>query len=621
MILPKFIRKLLAVLRGSVAPSLIFLSVLLGFTFGLIPGWSGLHTVILIVVLVLNIHAGLFLLSGALAKSLCFATAPVLYHVGVWTQAHLSFILAFLESVPLIGITDFNRYSVAGAVVLGPIIGAVAGLLMARSVIGFRRRLLKFEEGSEKFRKWYSNRWVRILDRILIGKRTKDAKSLFAAKTEYIRKAGVALAAIVLVVSLAVSYLIKDETIRNYATGKMTQANGAEVNLEDLNLSALAGSLSASGIQVTDPEEPQKNQVAIEKVAADASLYNLLLGKLVMEQVELSNIKFDQQRSTPGNVVEPQVSEKPPVFDPNQFEIEDIDLAQIDKYIKDAKALKEKLQRLRRWLPKPGDKKEAAKPKEIPQEYLEYLNAEATVPPAPRLLAKNAILDKVQLSWPVFGNSKLTLTNINDAPRAARLPITLEMTSYDTPASINVTMDYSTEDGVPKLSGTFKGFDMSKIQSGLSSDAGLVFESGVASGAFSGTATSESIDLTLDIAVSNIAAKGQGNGVLGLGSDTTSQAFDALKELKTTLRIVGPVTEPRLVFDVKGLTEEFKNALVQAGKDRLAREIDSQLGKQIDEQLGDKVPDEVKDALKKPDELIKGLGGLLGGKKEEENEK
>lgn len=618
MILPKFIRKLLAVLRGGVSPPIIFLSVMVGFCFGLIPGWSGLHTVIVIAMLILNIHTGLFLLSGALAKSLCFAAAPVLYHVGVWIQAHMSFVLGFLESIPLIGITDFNRYSVTGAIVLGPIIGAIAGLLMARSVIGFRRKLLKFEEGSDKFRKWYSNRWVRIMDRVLIGKRTRDAKSLFAAKTKYIRKAGVALAAIVLVGSVAVTYLIKDSTIKDYASRKMTQANGAEVNLESLDLSALAGSISASGIQVTDPQKPQNNQLSIEKVAADASLYNLLLGKLVMEQVELSNIKFDQQRSTPGTIPESNTQEKPPVFDSNDFKLENIDFAKLDTYLKNAKALKKKLQKLRRWLPKSDDKKTETQEKQIPQKYLDYLKARALVPASPRIMAKKAILDKMQIAWPIFGNSKVLLTNVNDSPKTAKLPITFEMTSYDTPASINVTIDYSSEDEVPKLSGTFNSFDMSKIQSGLSSNAGLTFTSGLASGQFSGTATNESIDLTLDVAISNLKAKGQGKGVLGLGSDTTSQAFEALKELKTTIRVVGPVTEPRLVFDVKGLTEEFKKALVQAGKDRLANEIDSQLGKQIDENLGDKVPEQIKDALKKPDGLLKGLGGLLGGNKEED---
>jgi len=618
MILPKFIRKFLAVLRGGVSPVIIFLSIMLGFWFGLVPGWSGLHTVLVIVVLVLNIHTGLFLLSGALAKSLCFAAAPVLYHVGAWIQSYLSFILRLLESVPLIGITDFNRYAVAGAVVLGPIIGGIAGLLMARSVIGFRRTLLKLEEGSDKFKKWYSNRWVRILDRVLIGKRTKDAKSLFTTKTKYIRKAGAALAALVLVVSVIATTLIKDSTIKEYASSAMTRANGAEVNLDDLNLSALTGSVSASGIQVTDPEKPQNNQVSIEKVAADASLYNLSLGKLVMEQVEVSNVQFNQKRSTPGSIPEPDVQQKPAVFDPCDFKLENIDFSKLDTYIKDAKALKEKLQKLRKWLPKADDKKTATQPKQIPQKYLDYLKAKAVVPASPRIMAKRAILDNVQIPSLIFGNSKVLLTNLSDSPKTAKLPITFEMTSHDTSASINVTIDYSSKDQVPKLSGTFDSFDLAKIQPGLSSNAGLMFESGVASGQFNGIATNESIDLTFDIVISNLKAKGQGKGVLGLGSDTTSQAFDALKELKTTIRVVGPATEPRLVFDVKGLTDEFKKALVQAGKERLANEIDSRLGKQIDEKLGDKVPDEIKDALKKPEDLLKGLGGLLGGKKEKE---
>jgi len=56
MLLPRFIKKLLAVLRGSVAPPLIFLSVLVGFWFGLMPGFYGLHVALIVIVLVLNVR-------------------------------------------------------------------------------------------------------------------------------------------------------------------------------------------------------------------------------------------------------------------------------------------------------------------------------------------------------------------------------------------------------------------------------------------------------------------------------------------------------------------------------------------------------------------------------------
>jgi len=607
MILPRSVRKFLAIFRGGVSPVLIFLSVVLGFWFGLIPGWSGFHTTIVILMLVLNVHLGLFLLSAAIGKALCFAAAPILFHIGVVVQNYLSPLLGLLASIPIIGMTDFSRYSVAGAIVVGPIIGAVAGLLLARSVISFRRMLLKFEEGSEKFKKWYSNRWVRILDRVLIGKRTKDAKALFTGKTKIIRKAGAVLAVLVLAVSAITITLIKDSTIKDYATSTMTRANGAEVNLEDIDLSVLTGAVSASGIQVTDAKKPQNNQVSIGKIAADASLYNLLLGKLVLEQVEVSDVRFDQKRATPGKVAEADVEQKPSVFDPCDFKLESVDLNKLESYFKDAKAIKAWLQKTRKWLPKAKDKETTARQREIPQKYLDYLQARAIVPASPRMLAKRTLLDKVQIPSGLFGNSKVLLTNISDSPQTAKLPITFEIESHDTPASVNVTFDYSSQDPTPGVSGSFDGFDLSKIQSNLGRNTGIMFNTGTASGQFNGEITNESIDLTINVSIVNLQAKSQGNGILGLGSKTTSEALGVLENLDTTIRVVGPVSEPRLAFDVKGLRDNFKEALVKAGKKRLAEEID----KQLDKKLGDKVPDELKDALKKSKGLLDGLGGVL----------
>ena len=606
MFFPIPFKKLLAIFRGSVSPIFIFLSILLGFWFGMMPGFSGFHVFLIIVILILNVHFKLFLLSFALGKSLCFAAAPVLYHVGMWLQGNLAFVFKFLESVPIIGLTDFSTYAVAGGFVIGPIVGAIIGLLMVRSVISFRRMMLKFDEKSEKFSQWYSKTWVRILDRILIGKRTKDIKSMFPAKTKYIRKAGIALAILVIAITLVAGHFLKDNKVKEYAANAMTKANGAEVDLESVGLSLLKGAVSASGIQVTDPENPANNQVSIGQISADASIYDLLLGKVVMEELKLSNVQFNQKRATPGKVVETKVKEEPEVFEPNEYEFNPANIAKLDKYFKDAKALKEKLQKLKQYLPSGKSEEGTAEveQKQVPQEYLEYLTARATTAISPRIMAKLAILDKVQVPSELFGNSKIEMTNISDAPKAAGLPITLTMNSLETPATMDMTVDYSTE--TPKLIGEFSSLDLSKIQSGLSSDAGIVFNSGLVSGNLVGIATKENLDLSLDLDISGLEAKGQGKGVLGLGSETTTEALAVLKNLKTTIRIVGPVTEPRLIFDVDGLTKEFQDALVKAGKEKLAEEIDNKVGEQIDKQLGDKAPDEIKDALK-------GVGGLLNG--------
>ncbi len=628
MILPKPIRKILAIFRGSVSPVLIFISIMLGFSFGLIPGFAGIHVAILVLFFLLNVHLGLFLLSAGIAKGLCFAAAPVLYHVGMAVQGNLSGLLNLLASIPIIGMTDFSRYSVAGALVVGPVIGAIVGLLMARSVISFRRALLKFEEGSEKFKKWYSKRWVRILDRVLIGKRTKDTKALFTAKTKVIRKAGVAIAVLILGGSAAAVILVKDTVVLDYAAKTMTKANGAEVNLESLDLSVVSGEVSVAGIQVTDANKPENNQVAIDKIAADASIYDLLLGRLIMENVEVSNIRFDQKRETPGEVIRADAEEEPGAFDPCEFTVDASDIEKLDKYFKDAKALKEKLQKARKWLPKSEDQTEAEakaeqEAEEVPHKYLDYLVARASVEASPRMMAKRILLDKVLIPSNLFGSSDVLLQNISDSMRTAKLPVTFAMNSNDTGAAVNLKFDYASGDPTPAVTGDFNDFDLSKLQSSLSSDSGLMFESGIASGTFNGIVTNQLIDLSIDLDVKNMKARAQGDDYLGMDPKIVSEALSALNNISTTIRIVGPITEPRLVFDVKGLQDALKKAAVEAAKQKVDEEIDKgkekldeEIDKQIEENLGDKAPDEIKDVLKKSKGL---LDGLLGGKKKDDN--
>jgi uncharacterized protein (TIGR03546 family) len=341
--IPTPIKKLLKILRGGVSPVIIFISIMLGFTFGTIPGFSGLHAVLITLVFLLNVHLGMFLMSAALGKALCFAAAPVLYHIGMAVQNYLSPLLNFLAKIPIIGITDFRKYAVVGGLIAGPVIGIIAGLFMAKTVVGFRRMMLKAEDKSEKFKKWYSKTWVRILDRILIGKRAKDTKALFTAKTKIIRKAGVAFAVILVVIFGVAGYFLKDEQVKEYATYRLTRINGAEVNIEALDLSVLGGKASVSGIQVTDPNNPQMNQFAVENVSADASVYDLTLGKVVLDQVRLSDIQFDQKRQSPGTVNETE-AEEPEVFDPCEYKVAVEDISKIDKYLENAKAVKEWLQ-------------------------------------------------------------------------------------------------------------------------------------------------------------------------------------------------------------------------------------------------------------------------------------
>ena len=612
MILPRPIRKFIAVFRGGISPLLIILSVTLGLCFGLIPGFGGIHVLIILLFLAINIHLGLFLTSAAVGKMLCLAAAPLMFHLGNAVHTYIPGLLTFLAKIPIIGLTDFSRYSIAGAIIIGPVVGMTLGLGLSRTVIAFRKAWLKLEENSEAFKKWSSKRWVRVLDRVLIGKRAGDVRKVLEGKSPIVRKTGVVLAALLCLIAAVTASLLKDEKLNSYATTMLTQANGAEVNVDKLDLSLLTGKLAAAGIEVTDPEKPHQNQVAVGGIAADADIYNMLCGNLVMESVRLSNVQFDQPRQSPGKVLTAQTRSPEPVTDKTENKTNNnAGINKLEAYFKNAKQVKEWLRKISKYLPRPRRKTETDA-EIVPQRYLEYLTAKARTAPAPRLIARRIVLDEVELAQMQFGKSRILVTNASDNPYAAALPVEIEITSLQNTQSVNMTCHFESKSDIPEITGTFNGFDLQRLQSQMSDSNKLVLRSGTASGTFSGKVTNESVDLKINVKIENLQAGTRGKRLLGIDAKSVARVFDALKTFETEMRLAGPTNQPRLSFDTNAITEQFKKALAEAGKEKLKQEIDNRLQKK----LGDKVPDQIKEVLEKPADLVEGLGELFNRKKE-----
>ena len=612
MLLPKSIRKFLEIFRGQVSVAFILLSVALGFWFGLTPGWYGIHVGILIVALVVNINLGTFLMFAGLGKALCFAAAPALYHAGLWAQSNLGGVLDTLASFPVIGITDFNRCAVAGATILGPVLGMAAGIAMAGVALGFRRTWLKLEENSERFKSWQEKTWVRWMDWFLLGKRAASAKSTLEKRGRIIRVAGVVVAGLVLLVSAVGVQFVKGERLRGVVAEQMTKANGAEVGLVEFDLTPMSGRVNASGIQITDPAKPERNRIRIDELTADAGLYNLSCGRIVVDNVVLTGVAFDEARETAGAVIGDRVpvedeADKP--FDPGDFGLGIPDLARLEEYFKKGEDIKEKLAEIAEWLP---EKKPEPPPATPPQSYLEYLTARGPVTPTPMVLVRRAVLDDVELEAEEFGRSTITCTNLSDAPRAAGLPVIVQIDSQERPTKLKITCHYDRPEAGATIEGTIDDIDLKDFQNQLNPNNPVRFEEGTANAVVSGRATREEVDLRLDVQTAAMKASTSGEGFFGLDPRVANEALNALPDLKTTLRLVGPTHDPRLAFDVDGLTESLKTGLADAGKKELMNQLDKALGDKLPEGTP-KVDDIGDDPLKAGRDAVE---GLFGGKKE-----
>jgi len=611
MLLPKKIRKLIALFRGQVSPVLVGIAVGLGFWFGVIPGFSGVHAVILIALVLLNVPVGLFLLFAGIGKSLCFATAPILYHFGVFIQGHMAWFLQLLGKIPILGLTDFNRPAVAGAVVVGPIDGAILGIIAGYLVLSFRRTWLKLESNSEKFAKWQSKGFVRVLDTIVVGKRAKDAKGALEARTIYIRKAGSILVILVLAVCIIVAMAVKDSWVRDKASQALTKTNGATVDIEKVALSPISGRVSVAGIGMTSRENPSENKIQVGQVAAQVSVYNLSVGRLVIDEALISDVKFDQKRDTPGEVLDGQ-QDQTDKFEPKDIGIDKVDLNKLDKYFKNAQKMKEWLSKVRRWIPKSKEEQKAAGPAK-PQKYLDYLTADTTQSPTVKMLARNIIADKVELGIAQFGLSKIIVSNVSNAPAVAGLPLEIDIQSQSGGPHVNLVWHFDSDDSPGKVSGAFEGIDLAKMQSGMNKSNAILFSGGKVSGTIEGQLTPELIDLSLDINIKDMQASSGDKGLFGLDKKTSAEVLKVMDDLNLTLRIVGPVTEPQIVFDSEMLTKTFTDKLKEAGKARLADELD----KQVEKGLGDKIPGKLKEIIN-PKRVTETLKNLFGPKKKDE---
>ena len=602
------LRKLFALIRGQVSPVMAGIGVCLGFWFGLMPGFSGLHGAVLILILLLNAPIGMFITFIGIGKAACLASAKPLYDLGVLLQEHVPFLISLTSKIPVAGASNFSIAARNGAMVAGPLAGALLGLIAGLIILGFRKTWLKLESNSEKFDAWQNKGWVKFMDRVVVGKRAKNAKATFDFKTKYVRKGGVVIVVLLMGSGLALAYFGKG-TIKHQTTKALSKRNGATVDMGTLVLSPLTGKFAVTGLAVADSNDLNRNTFQAGEISAKASVYQLSLGKLVLDQVKVSAVQLDQPRDTPAQAyakdTDEQAQDEPEVFDPNGYGLDANDMAKLETYFDKYKKVKEWIDKIRPYLPDLGD--DAPKPLEKPLEYLAYLKARINEVKITRFLAKEIMVEKINLDG-VFGMSDVQVNNLNDSPTTSKLPVSLNINA-ENGAALDMAMHFDDPTQPGKLTGSFKGIDLAKLQTSMNKDNNLKFESGQASGQISGFINRQTIDLTLKTQVSNLKAAA-GKGLFGLDAKTTNDIFESIDNLDLTLKIVGPITSPRLAFD----TKELKNTLQSKLKDVGQKKAEEELNKILEKNLGSDVPDEVKDVLKN-DVIKKGLSDIFGGKK------
>jgi uncharacterized protein (TIGR03546 family) len=150
-------RKIGKLLRGKATPAQLMMACILGAMLGCMPGFSqagGMIVFLTFLLVILNANLFLAAMTGLLAMAIALLAMPMTFAVGQFLlDGPASGVFRTLINAPVFALFGFEYYITTGGIVMGLIVGVLAGLFIIRAVTMFRARMSKLETGSERFKR------------------------------------------------------------------------------------------------------------------------------------------------------------------------------------------------------------------------------------------------------------------------------------------------------------------------------------------------------------------------------------------------------------------------------------------------------------------------------------
>lgn len=136
------------------------------------------------------------------------------------------------------------------------------------------------------------------------------------------------LIAFVLVVGMALAlwFLVVDAVVKRGIEAAGTKIVGAKVELGQADVSFIPLGVELQRLQVTNPDQPMRNAVEIDRMAFGMDALQLLRRKVIIDEMAIDRMQFNTQRATSGAVVRTEKREEPTQAGDSLFTLPALDL-------------------------------------------------------------------------------------------------------------------------------------------------------------------------------------------------------------------------------------------------------------------------------------------------------
>jgi uncharacterized protein (TIGR03546 family) len=640
-------RNVASFLRGKATPTQVFLAVLLGTVLGFVPGFlmpgaffeglgqaPGLIASVLMLALVLQCNLGLLLLAATLGKALSLALIDVCFATGqLLLDGPLQSLFAAMVNAPVLAWFGLDYYATAGGLLVGALLGTLAGMLLVLILRSFRSRMANLEESSEKYRKLTANWLIRLTTWLLLGsgkgKKLRYEDLLSRRSGLPVRLSGLAVVAVLAgAFWLSLDWISSPVLTRSLRT-TLTAANGATVDLDRAALNLGDASLQIDGLAVADRSQLDRDVFAADSLRASIDVDQLLRRRWVVGELLVQNARSGSARPLPGTIHLPP--QAPPPVEPTP---DDPDPKTIDDYLQEIEVWHQRLEQVAGWIETVVGPHEAeseptpeSRADEVAQKVRELgklrVRAGHLLRQAPTIWIRTvtiADMNCITLDGESLSIDAADLSSepwlLDDPPRVQIRSKSPDRLTFDLvgPAAGQAGCDVSLAVGGIPVDDVMRRLSVGELAPLQGGTMALRMDGALHREPTRGTVLSMPLEVRIE--------------------DTTFQAFGSkptkVSALALPIGIDGPLRRPRVRFETARLTD----ALVAAGQRELANNVRNQAGKLLDKISDDgrqaieglldkdKSPDQVKqdleqklkDAGKQAEQKLKqGLRKLLPG--------
>lgn len=268
------IKKLWAALNHAGKPWQISLAVALALIVGLTP-FVSLHNILIILfVLVLNVHIGIFILASGFFSGIAYIFDPKFHQIGlsILTNDSLNSLFTTFYNNPAIYLSQFNNTIMMGSLVVCLILFLPVLILVNVFIVKYRGSI------ATKFQN------IPLLNKITYFQEEQK-------KVKTFRFAGIIVLVILIVPVVVFSKFYLDSMVKEQLEKQISKNTQKEVFLKSVSVGLLTSSVEIKGILVVDKKDDKKN-IAIDRLNIDINLLNLIFKKVVVDDILVENINF-----------------------------------------------------------------------------------------------------------------------------------------------------------------------------------------------------------------------------------------------------------------------------------------------------------------------------------------